>query len=58
MELSIEGGTEFVKKKLERDYNKLSARTREILKDRYQSIMEVLFCEGVKEWINIELWTY
>ncbi len=40
---------EFVKKKLERDYNKLSVRTKEILKDRYKSIMEVLFCEGVKE---------
>ncbi len=43
MELSIEEGTEFVKKKLQRDYNKLSLRTREILKDRYETIKNVLF---------------
>lgn len=41
--LSIVDGTEFVKKKLERDYNKLSPRTREILKDRYKNIINVLF---------------
>ena len=43
MDLSIEEGTEFVKKKLERDYNKLSSRTREILKERYENIINVLF---------------
>ncbi len=43
MGLSIEDGTEFVKKKLERDYNKLSPRTREILKKRYESIKDILF---------------
>lgn len=43
MGLSIEDGTEFVKKKLERDYNKLSTRTREILKKRYESIKDILF---------------
>lgn len=48
-DMPIEEGTEFVKKKLERDYNKLSVRTRDILKDRYKSIVEVLFCEDVKE---------
>ncbi len=43
--MSIEEGTEFVKKKLERDYNKLSERTRELLKDRYNNILSVLFIE-------------
>ena len=44
-DLSIAEGTEFVKKKLERDYNKLSSHTREILKDRYENIIKVLFVE-------------
>lgn len=43
MGLSIEDGTEFVKKKLERDYNKLSEKTRKILEDRYKNIIDVLF---------------
>ncbi len=43
MDLSIEDGTEFVKKKLERDYNKLSPRSRQIIKDRYENIIKVLF---------------
>lgn len=43
--LSIPEGTEFVKKKLQRDYNKLSERTRVLLKDRYENIMSVLFVE-------------
>lgn len=43
MGLSIEDGTEFVKKKLERDYNKLSSRTRETLKERYENIVNILF---------------
>ena len=34
---------EFVRKKLERDYRKLSNRTREVLNDRYKNIMQVLF---------------
>ena len=42
-DMSIEDGTEFVKKKLERDYNKLSERTREEIKDRYDNIIKVLF---------------
>ena len=45
MDMSIKDGTEFVKKKLERDFSKLSARTREELKDRYNNIMKVLFVE-------------
>lgn len=45
MGMSIEDGTEFVKKKLERDYNKLSERTREEIKDRYENITKVLFVE-------------
>lgn len=43
MDKSIEEGTEFVKKKLERDFNKLSDRTKEEIKDRYENIMKVLF---------------
>lgn len=44
-ELSISEGKEWVKKKLERDYNKLNLKTREILKDRYENIINVLFVE-------------
>lgn len=44
-DLSVSEGTEFVKKKLERDYNKLSPRTREVVKDRYENIVKVLFVE-------------
>lgn len=43
MNLSIKYGTEYVRKKLERDYNKLSSRTRKLLEDRYRKITEVLF---------------
>ncbi len=43
--LDTKEGTEFIKKKLERDYNKLSNRTREVIKDRYQKILEVLFVD-------------
>ena len=43
MNLSISDGEIYVKKKLERDYNKLSPRTKEILKDRYENILKVLF---------------
>jgi len=43
--MSIEDGTKFVKNKLERDYKKLSERTREQIKDRYNNIMQVLFVE-------------
>lgn len=42
-ELSIAEGTKFVKEKLERDYNKLSPRTRETLKERYENIINILF---------------
>lgn len=45
MGMSIKEESEFVKKKLNRDYNKLSERTREELKDRYENIMKVLFIE-------------
>lgn len=43
LNLSIYEGQEYLKKKLERDYNKLSKNTREILKNRYENILEVLF---------------
>ena len=42
---SLQDGTEFVKKKLERDYRKLSDRTREILKERDENIMKTLFID-------------
>lgn len=41
--LSVSDGKEYVRNKLERDYNKLSPRTREILEDRYKNIIDVLF---------------
>lgn len=43
MNLPIQDGAEYVKKKLERDFNKLSAISRELLKDRYENIIKVLF---------------
>lgn len=43
MNLSIFDGKEYIKKKLERDYGKLSPQTRELLKDRYENIVKVLF---------------
>ncbi len=45
MGLSLEEGTEFVKKKLERDYNKLSQRTKEVLKEKYENIVSILFAK-------------
>lgn len=41
--LSIYDGTEFVKQKLERDYNKLSDKGQTLLKNRYENIKRVLF---------------
>lgn len=43
LKLSVSDGEEYIRKKLERDYNKLSPRTRELLKDRYENIVRVLF---------------
>ncbi|MCI8347622.1 MAG: HD domain-containing protein [Bacilli bacterium] len=43
--LNLNEGTKFVKKKLERDYNKLSVRTKKLLEERYFSIRKVLFNE-------------
>ena len=43
--LGIEEGSIYVRKKLERDYGKLSARTREDLKQDYNEIIRVLFGE-------------
>lgn len=43
MKLSISDGKEFVRKKLERDFGKLSLPSKELLKDRYENIMKVLF---------------
>lgn len=44
--MNIEEGTSFVKKKLERDYNKLSAKSKELLKEKYQNILKVLFSDS------------
>ncbi len=41
--MTVPEGEEFIKKKLQGDYNKLSDRTRELLKDRYKNILNVLF---------------
>ena len=41
--MNIKDGAEYVKKKLERDFEKLSPATKERLKDRYDTIMKVLF---------------
>ena len=41
--LSVSEGKEFLRKKLERDYNKLSSKAKEELKDRYENIIRVLF---------------
>ena len=43
LNLDIKEGTKYVKEKLERDYNKLSPRTKEYLKERYNNIINVLF---------------
>ena len=43
LNLSIPDGKEWVRQKLERDYNKLSERTKEKLEDRYKNIKNVLF---------------
>lgn len=43
MDLSIGDGKEYVRKKLERDYNKLSESARMLLQERYKKIIEVLF---------------
>lgn len=45
LNLNIEEGTKYVKEKLARDYNKLSPRTKEHLKDRYENILKVLFVD-------------
>lgn len=45
LNLNIEEGTNFVKEKLARDYNKLSPKTRKYLEERYQNILNVLFVD-------------
>jgi len=41
--MSIKDGALYVKNKLDRDYNKLSEKTKAKLKDRYLNIIDVLF---------------
>ena len=43
--LGVNEGADYIKNKLERDYAKLSDRTREVLKDKYKEIIKVLFGE-------------
>lgn len=45
MNLNVSEGEEFLRKKLERDYNKLSDNTREMIKERYNNIINVLFVD-------------
>ena len=45
LNLNIKEGTKYVKDKLARDYNKLSPRTKEYLKERYENILKVLFVD-------------
>jgi uncharacterized protein len=40
--MDIEEGIIFVKQKLERSYNKLSDRSKEIYREKYQHVMSVL----------------
>lgn len=40
--MDIEEGIDFVKQKLERSYNKLSGRSKEIYREKYQQVMTVL----------------
>lgn len=42
-QMSIPEGTKYVKGKLERDYDRLSAKSKELLKNRYETIIEILF---------------
>jgi len=41
--MSTQEGAESVKNKLERDFNKLSPMSKEVLKNRYENIIKVLF---------------
>ena len=43
LKLNTQEGADYVKAKLERDYNKLSPRTKEYLKERYKNIINILF---------------
>ena len=43
--MKIEEGANFVKEKLKRDYQKLSPKTKELMKSRYQNIMKEVFLE-------------
>lgn len=43
MGLNLHEGTEFVKDKLKRDYNKLSEETRSDIMSEYKKIMNILF---------------
>lgn len=41
--LSTQDGAEYVKNKLDQDFNKLSPMSKELLKDRYDNIIKILF---------------
>ena len=44
--MKIAEGANFVKDKLKRDYQKLSPKTKELMKSRYQNIMKEVFLEN------------
>lgn len=46
LKLSVSEGAEYVKNKLLRDYKKLSPQSKELLKDRFDTIMSVLFLDN------------
>jgi uncharacterized protein len=45
LNLSTEDGKERVKRKFENDYNKLSERTRELIKSKYNTMIDILFSD-------------
>ena len=49
LNLSKEDGKERLRKKFGNDYNKLSSRTRELINDRYNAMIDILFSD--KSWI-------
>ena len=49
LNLSVEDGKERIRRKFENDYNKLSERTREVIKSKYDTMMDILFSDKVLE---------
>jgi len=43
--MSLEEGREYVKKRLQGDYNDLSERSKQLYRNKYETIMEILFVD-------------